>query len=66
MLYLILSILVFLIPTIICYFFYLYNDYRLKQIRFELDIKKETSKNLETIFYKILDIEKINNNDKDK
>ena len=57
MLYIILSILLFTIPTIVCYIAYLYNDYRLKQLEFELEVEKETSKNLETIFYKILDNE---------
>lgn len=51
----ILSILIFAIPLIILYCAYLYNDMQLKKIKFELDIEKETSKNLKLIFDKILE-----------
>lgn len=50
----ILSILVFAILLIILFCAYLYNENRLKKINFELEIEKETSKNLEYIYYKIL------------
>ena len=52
---LILSILVFAIPLIILFCAYLYNDMQLKEIKFKLEVSKETSKNLEYIYYKILE-----------
>lgn len=54
MLSFILSIIVFAVPAVICYFGYLYNKKELERIKFELEIEKETSKNLEYIFYNML------------
>ena len=51
----ILSMLVFAIPLIILYFAYLCNNMRLKELKFDLEISKETSKNLEYIYYKLLE-----------
>lgn len=50
----ILSILVFAIPVIILFCAYIYNDMQLKQIKFELEVEKQTSENLKLIFNKIL------------
>ena len=50
----ILSIIIFLIPVILCYFGYLYNKKGLKSINKKLEIEKETSKNLEYMYYSLL------------
>ena len=52
---LLLSIIVFVIPLLICFILYMCNNQKMKNLKYKLDIEKDTTKNLENMFYNMLD-----------
>ena len=51
----VLSAILFAVPILLFSIAYLYNNYKLNEIKNKIEVEKEISKNLEIIYYNILD-----------
>lgn len=51
----VLSAILFAVPILLFSIAYLYNNYKLDEIKNKIKVEKEISKNLEIIYYNMLD-----------